>query len=294
MLRVHHLNCGTMCPFGGRYMDGFSHGMASHLVCHCLVIETNDGLVLVDTGFGTEDVLHPKDRLNSVFFRLDRIQMNLEKTALRQIEKLGFKSQDVRHIVLTHLDFDHAGGLSDFPNATVHLLASELEAAQNPRTWLERSRYCRAQWGAERHWRKYSAGGDSWFGFQSVRDLKGLPPEILLVPLIGHTWGHSGVAIDTGQGWLLHAGDAYFFRGEMAPRYHCTPGLRFYQRLMEVDRKSRLSNQKKLRNCIRNHSSEVKVFSAHDAVELEAYLRAEKNQKRIFRPPLLDQGLGAH
>jgi glyoxylase-like metal-dependent hydrolase (beta-lactamase superfamily II) len=55
-------------------------------------------------------------------------------------------------------------------------------------------------------------------GFEAVRDLDGLPPEILLVPLAGHTWGHSAVAIDTGDGWLLHAGDAYFFRGESAGR----------------------------------------------------------------------------
>ena len=49
---------------------------------------------------------------------------------------------------------------------------------------------------------------------------------MLLVPLAGHTWGHSGVAIaEDGGGWLLHAGDAYFYRGEVgSEHYECPPG----------------------------------------------------------------------
>jgi hypothetical protein len=44
------------------------------------------------------------------------------------------------------------------------------------------------------------------------------------------------VAIETPQGWLLNAGDAYFHRHEMDRHPHCTPGLAAYQRMMEVDR----------------------------------------------------------
>jgi glyoxylase-like metal-dependent hydrolase (beta-lactamase superfamily II) len=97
--------------------------------------------------------------------------------------------------------------------------------------------------------------------------LEGLPPEILLVPLAGHTWGHAGVAVDTGNGWLLHAGDAYFFRGEMGETYRCPPGLAGYQRLMEVDRAARLANQARLRALARG--GDVRIVSAHDPVELE-------------------------
>ena len=40
---------------------------------------------------------------------------------------------------------------------------------------------------------------------------------------------------------MLHAGDAYFYHGEMDPRgYRCTPMLRAYQKLMEVDREVRV------------------------------------------------------
>ena len=123
-------------------------------------------------------------------------------------------------------------------------------------------------------WRPYEAGGERWFGFASVRDLDGLPPEILLVPLVGHTWGHCGVAVRTRTGWLLHAGDAYFHQAEMDPTNpSCPPGLRAYQRMMEVDREARLANQARLRELVRARGSELVVFSGHDAAELAALRR---------------------
>lgn len=50
--RVHHLNCVSSCPLGGALMDGRTASLRGRLACHCLLVETGDGLVLVDTGFG--------------------------------------------------------------------------------------------------------------------------------------------------------------------------------------------------------------------------------------------------
>lgn len=270
--RIHHLNCISMCPLGGKLMDGRSKGLSSKLSCHCLLIETNDGLVLVDTGFGLHDVAHPAQRLSKFFLRLNRPLLREEDTAIRQIEHLGFDPNDVRHIVLTHLDFDHAGGLDDFPDAKIHLLAEEREVAFAQRTRLDRMRFRPSQWTEnEGRWLTYRTdGGERWYGFDCVSELEGLPPEILLVPLAGHTLGHCGVAIDRPGGWLLHAGDAYFFRQEMdTAQPRCSPGLRAYQRMMEQDRRMRLHNQERLRALVQAHSDEVRVFCAHDYTEFE-------------------------
>ena len=99
------------------------------MVCHCLVIEGNDGLVLVDTGLGTEDVADPRRRLGSMFVGVTRPRLDPGQTALAHVERLGFRREDVRHIIPTHLDLDHVGGLSDFPAASVHVFAPELRAA---------------------------------------------------------------------------------------------------------------------------------------------------------------------
>lgn len=271
-MKIHHLNCGTCCPPGGRLFDGTTDAPRGHIVCHCLLIESDQGLVLVDTGFGTRDVADPHRRLSEFFLHMNQIQLRPEETALAQVKRLGFKPEDVRHIVITHLDFDHAGGLEDFPNATVHLTAREKEVAdaQEGGAFVGTRRYRPGQWDEVSSWKMYPmGGGERWFGFDSVRDLAGLPPEILLVPLAGHTWGHSGVAIqEDGGGWLLHAGDAYFYRGEVgSERYSCPPGMRGYQRMMEVDRHARLSNQAKLRRLSLDHDDEVRIFCAHDPVE---------------------------
>lgn len=273
-MRIHHLSCGTFCPVGGRLFDGASDGALGHLVCHCLLIETDSGLVMIDTGLGTRDVDHPQRRLSPFFIALNNIRLRHEETAVAQIRRLGFDPADVRHIILTHLDFDHAGGLEDFPNATVHLTAREKEVAdaRDGGAFVGSRRYRPGQWDEVKDWRLYPfGGGERWFGFDSVRDLDGVPPDILLVPLAGHTWGHSGVAIrQPGGDWLLHAGDAYFYRGEIGgDRYVCTPGLIGYQRLMEVDRRARLANQRRLRRLASDHGDSVRIFCAHDSVEFE-------------------------
>jgi glyoxylase-like metal-dependent hydrolase (beta-lactamase superfamily II) len=272
-MRIHHLSCGTCCPVGGRLFDGTTDGPLGHLVCHCLLIETEQGLVLVDTGFGTRDIAAPRERISPFFLALCNVQLDPERTAIAQLRARGFDPADVRHIVITHLDFDHAGGIEDFPNATVHVAGRERDAALDGRggAFVGRRRYRPQQWDEVIDWRLYPmGGGERWFGFDAVRDLEGLPPEILLVPLVGHTWGHCGVAVDTGAGWLLHAGDAYFYRGEVgSEQTTCPPGMAGYQRLMEVDRAARLGNQARLRRLSIDHAEEVRVFCAHDAVEFE-------------------------
>lgn len=272
-MRIHHLNCGCMCPVGGRLFDGFSRGLTARLACHCLLIETDSsGLVLVDTGFGTRDLAEPSARLSGFFRALNNIRYSHSLTAKAQIEAVGFSASDVRHIVLTHLDFDHAGGLEDFPGARVHLLQREMDEARAPGGFIATNRYRVQQWDGVTDWRLYRPEGEGWFGFDRTRELDGLPPEILMIPLPGHTLGHAGIALDTGSGWLLHAGDAYFYRDEVGQaQRHCTPGLRFYQRMMEVDRTARLSNQARLRALSIQPDADVRMFCSHDAKEFERF-----------------------
>ena len=272
-MKVHHLNCGCMCPVGGALFDGFSKGIYAHLVCHCLLIETErDGLVLVDTGFGRDDVRQPEKRLSGFFRVMNNIQRREALTARSRVEALGFRAEDVRHIILTHLDFDHAGGLTDFPGAQIHLLQTEIDTAQQRHSWLARERYRPGQWSGLSGWTGYQPRGEKWYGFEAVTTLKGLPPEILLVPLAGHTSGHAGIAVSQPHGWLLHGGDAWFYRGEMdVQKPYCTPGLRFYQWMMAMDNGARHRTQQQLRELFGRYHQEITFFCSHDAKELNAF-----------------------
>jgi len=270
-MRVHHLNCISACPLGGRLTDPRSHDVGGKLACHCVLVETDRGLVLFDTGYGVSDVRDPANRLSWFFLRLLDPDFREELTAVRQIEALGYSATDVRHIVLTQLDFDHAGGLDDFPEATVHLLRSEVEDAVRQRTWLDRQRYRPRQWRSYQRWITYDRmAGQRWYGFHCVRDLEGVPPEIVLVPLPGHTLGHAGIAVREPHGWILLAGDAYFDHQELdICRPRCAPALRFYQWMTEKDRKARLVNQERLRELVHDHAGDVHVICSHDPRELE-------------------------
>lgn len=284
-MRVHHLDCGSMQPFGGSLIDG-KPGLARRvtMVCHCLLVEGPNGLILVDTGLGLEDVADPTRRLGREFVPLMGARLDPAQTAARQVEHLGFKRSDVRDIVVTHLDLDHAGGLSDFPEARVHVHGTEHEAAMSRRSFKETNRYRSVQWAHPVRWEKHGIpAGEPWFGFDSVRtlddgsDRKNGGDDVLLIPLHGHTRGHCGVAVRTSNAdpnaaasWVLHCGDAYFHRATIGIDGPKVPtGVSVFESMIEMDHDARVSNQRRLRALAEQQGGTVKLFCAHDPVEWE-------------------------
>ena len=261
--RVHHLDCCTMCPV-------LASGDGQHLVAHVLAIETErSGIVLVDTGIGIQARRDLDAWLGKPFVAVVRPDRDPRRSARSQLTELGLDPDDVRHILVTHLDLDHAGALADFPQAKVHVHLEELAAATTP-TWRERSRYRSIQWAHGPRWCTYQRTGEPWFGFDAVHALDGLPEEILAIPLPGHTRGHTAIAVEGPQGWLLHAGDAYFQARTVHAGVAGGSGLidRFEQ-MVAIDRKKVAANHGRLAQLAAEHGDEVAVFSAHDAGELE-------------------------
>jgi glyoxylase-like metal-dependent hydrolase (beta-lactamase superfamily II) len=264
-MKIHHLNCGSVREIEPTYAGP----AAAHAVNHCLLIETDrDGLVLVETGIGLDDVRRPDQTLGADWVSMSQPVLDERETAVRQVEQLGFNATDVRHIVLTHLDVDHCGGLPDFRHADVHVLAAELEAATDQ---APSYRYRPAHWAHAPRWVTYeNLGDDDWFGFRSL-PLRDLGEDLRLVPLGGHTAGHTGVAVRDGARWLLHGGDAYFYHRELTNDPEPHPLLDFVQTSSEVDHDLRVGTQARLRALIRQYGAEVDVISAHDPWEFARY-----------------------
>lgn len=259
-MKIHHMNCGSL----------YARFPRARAITYCLLVESDDGLVLVDTGFGRQDYTEPS-RLMRIFLYWMGVPRIMEETAAYQVQEFGYQLSEVRHIVLTHLHLDHAGGLRDFPKAKVHIYRGEYQARMKPRGLIERA-YDPSHWSHGPDWVVHDDQKLDWYGFKSIPIIEGLTPEIRLVPLPGHTRGHCGVVIATEQGWLFQCGDAAspFHPAsdlhELDTSKHATdviPGW-FVLRLLGT-------HVPRIRALLRNHGDEIEAVSAHDLYSFQKY-----------------------
>lgn len=255
-MKVTHLNCGTMRPPG-----------TPPLVCHVLLVETDNGLVLVDTGYGLADIADPRRRIGPMRHLL-KPAFDPDETAARQVQALGFRRDDVRHIVITHFDLDHIGGLADFPAAQVHVTAAEIDGAIRSPSWRERVRYRPVQWEHRPDIVEHGAGGESWRGFAAAKQLDAVSPGVVLVPMPGHTRGHAAVAVDAGDHWVLHCGDAFYHRGEIDGRTAVPRTLKVQERVTALDFKRLSANQARIAELFARREPGLLIVCAHDAAQL--------------------------
>jgi len=195
-MTIHYMNCLTA---EARYPLGWRTGAL------CLLMETERGLLLIDTGPGLEDYARVPIMMRALAF-VTKMPMDPNEAAVRRVADLGFDPAQVRDILLTHMHFDHCGGLLDFPGARVHVHRREYEAFRRfPRSFLDLA-YVGRHLAHDPDLLLHEETGDRWFDFPAVR----LPfeREIWLIPLFGHSPGHCGMAFKTGDGWHFHVGGA--------------------------------------------------------------------------------------
>jgi len=115
------LRCGNR-QLPHHLAQGFS-GSDLNRVYHCLLIETPaSGVVLVDTDLGAQDFGDPAKRLGLAFtYGFGRPRRDPALIAGAQIRARTHDPRDVRHIVLTYMEFYHVGGLVDFPHARAYM-----------------------------------------------------------------------------------------------------------------------------------------------------------------------------
>ncbi len=268
IMRVHTLTCGCFCPMGARLFHGRGSLLArACILCRCLLVESRAGLVLIDTGLGLAEY-RKFAKLSQLPARLIFApKMDESLLAVHQIRQLGFDPRDVRHIVCTHLDYDHAGGLPDFPEALIHVSASEHHAAGCRACTIDKVRYHPHQIAHQPRWVRHPHKGETWMGFGQVRSIAGLEDELLLVPLQGHSAGHCGVAVRTQDHWLLHAGDAIIHHGELQAPERCPLFHRVFRRMVAHDRPMLAANRQRLREL--GAKGQVRITNSHD-VDLPA------------------------
>lgn len=242
-------------------MGPILHTSTAAMPCHCLIIQIGDRVILVDTGFGTREALDPNRLIGEdALFKLG-IVTDIRLTALHRLRARGISPDQVTDIILTHLDNDHAGGLHDFPNATIHLSQEELDSYDSTRG---RGPYKPYQVSHATKFKTYPPTGEQWFGIEARSLVLPADLEAKLIPLPGHTLGHCGLAYREDGKWSLHAGDSYFDRKvNFLPH---TPGLPI-EIAFQTSATERHASLMKLHALRNEHAAEVAMYCTHDQNE---------------------------
>ncbi len=153
------------------------------------VLRSPERTIVVDTGFDHAEAA-----------KRDRTVMRLPREALARV---GVDAARVEDVVVTHLHYDHAGTLGDFPRARFHVQETEMQFATGP--WMlsdsERQAYS-ADHVAELVHRLF----EKRVVFHAEDGE--VAPGVSVHRMPGHTMGMQAVRVPTGRGWVLLASDA--------------------------------------------------------------------------------------
>jgi N-acyl homoserine lactone hydrolase len=175
-----------------------------------LVVHPGVGPVLIDTGLPKAVAEEGARALGFAAGIAYSIEMEPDWAVVEQLPALGVDPMDVRIVVMTHLHYDHAGGIAAFPQATFVVDAAEWRAA---RSGGFTKGYARRLYDHPFDWREVDFDDPrvtSFASFGRTIDLFG-DGSVRLLSTPGHTPGHMSVLLrlQSGRELLLTADAAY-------------------------------------------------------------------------------------
>ena len=162
------------------------------------VLERGEQVVLFDCGLPAA-MVDTEDRFRQAL-RNSNVDASLtsEETVSAHLERLDIDPTRVGKVVLSHLHFDHAGGLGELPNATLVVQRREWEAGFDPE--LSARYNLRKRFFDHGHQVQLVDGDHDLFGDGSA----------VCVPSPGHTPGHQSLRVRSDQGDHILVGDACY------------------------------------------------------------------------------------
>lgn len=162
-----------------------------------LLIKTPEHNILIDTGIGNK----LSDKLLSIF------QVTKEWSLITELAELGLTRADIDLVLLTHCDFDHAGGIVmhsqskeelSFPNAVHYIQQKEWEDVEQP------NRRAKSTYWPENFSLLKKKGK-----LQIISGNRDVISGVKLIHTGGHTRGHQLVELCSNGETAVHLGDLY-------------------------------------------------------------------------------------
>ena len=186
------LNVGWLSSPAAIWRQGEDPDVRIRFPIPAYVIETGDERILVDTGLNRAAVEDPGDFYGRAE-AMSLFELELEADVAEQLDV-----STITRIVLTHLHFDHAGGLARLPSSIPIVVQRREWEAGHDRTVSERNFLNPRDYAGDEREVVLVDGDHDLLGDGSVM--------LLLTP--GHTPGHQSVRV--GEGLILGADVAHF------------------------------------------------------------------------------------
>lgn len=181
-------------------VEGGSWVKIRKLVHGSLLIEHPEGNLLFDTGLGRQ--IDQAFAHNSWWQRQLFAYENVNP-ALDQMREQGLTERHISAIILSHLHWDHTGGLPDFPNTPVWVQPQGLDQAQHR---AHRPAFL-PELLENAQWSELVLSAQPYLGFAQTLDIY-QDGRLILVDLSGHSEGQVGLFVN------LDSGRSLFFIGD--------------------------------------------------------------------------------
>ena len=225
-VKVHPLLCGT-----GTWSEAYVHRQEGRLsalramgfrggessvypIIAFLVEHPGAGPILIDTGLHPSVAVDPKHSVGRLLGTTAARSWKMEPSQAipDQLRERGIEPSEVKLVVMTHLHFDHASGMVQFPDATFVFSKQEWEKANEPRNW--QNGYVTSHFDHAFDYRLIDFDDPdvgSFAGFGRSFDLLG-DESIRVAFTPGHTLGHMSLILRGAEREVLVIGDAAYTR----------------------------------------------------------------------------------